>query len=169
VSQHRQLTTVNQKGASAQGDVVAGDKIEAHYHPIPAPIGLVEKLLLKLQTEVATNAKVRHTIESLTRFYNKRSPDGIEGLKNKLDVAGRTSEYVDALEKKEMFAKLLEKWSLYASAQEIFVHLLARAEHEFNYIIYPQIRELKQFEVNKLVTENILYRPSLSAERPYSR
>ncbi len=27
-----------------------------------------------------------------------------------------------------MFAKLLERWSLYASAQQIFVYLLARAD-----------------------------------------
>lgn len=155
MSENRQLSSVkvDQKGASAHGDVVAGDKIETHYHPPPTSPGVVEKLLQKLQAEVATNAKCLHIIESLGRYYIERSADGVKGLKSKLDAAGRSNEYVDALEKKEMFAKLLEKWSLYASAQEIFVHLLARAEHEFNYIIYPQMKVLKPHEVNQLVTD----------------
>jgi hypothetical protein len=158
VTEHRQLTNVqvNQKGVSAHGDVVAGDKSETHYHAPPAPVGVVETLLQKLQAEVSTNKEVLHTIESLARYYNERSLDGVKGLKNKLDAADRSNEYVDALEKKEMFAKLLEKWALYASAQEIFAHFLAKAEHEFNYIIYPQIGELKPFEVNQLVTDKIV-------------
>jgi hypothetical protein len=147
---------VNQTGASAHGDVIGGDKQETHYHLPPAPVGVVEKLLQKLQAEVATNEKTRHVIDNLARYYIERSPDGIKGLKNKLDAAGRSDEYVHALEKKEMFAKLLEQWSLYASAQEIFVHLLARAEHEFNLIIYPQMKTLKPFEVNQLVTDKIV-------------
>ena len=156
--ENRQLTSVqvDQKGASAHGDIVAGDKVESHYHPAPASVGVVEQLLQKLQAEVATDEKVRHIIESLARYYIERSVDGVKGLKDKLDEAGRSTEYVDAVEKKEMFAKLLEKWSLYASAQEIFAHLLARAEHEFNYIIYPQMKALKSFEVNQLVTDKII-------------
>jgi hypothetical protein len=116
----------------------------------------VEKLLEKLHAEIAKSENTLNIIESLARYYEERSHDGVKGLKNKLDAAGRSAEYEDAIEKKEMFAKLLEKWSLYASAQEIFVHLLARAEHEFNLIIYPQITNLKPYEVNQLVTEKIV-------------
>jgi hypothetical protein len=147
---------VNQTGASASGDIVARDKVEKYYYSTAAPLGVVEKLLQKLQAEVAQDEKCRDLIESLARYYIERSHDGIKGLKDKLDAADRSSEYVDALEKKEMFAKLLEKWSLYVSAQEIFVYLLARAEHEFNYIIYPQIKDLKPFEVNELITDKIV-------------
>jgi hypothetical protein len=149
-------TQVNQSGASAHGDIVAGDKVETHIHSPTAPIGVVEALLEKLHAEIAKSEATRNIIESLARYYEERSHDGVKGLKSKLDAAGRSAEYTDALEKKEMFAKLLEKWSLYASAQEIFVHLLARAEHEFNLIIHPQISSLKPYEVNQLVTEKIV-------------
>jgi hypothetical protein len=119
-------------------------------------VGVVEKLLEKLHAEMEKSENTRNIIDNLARYYEEHSHDGVKGLKNKLDAAGRSGEYTDALEKKEMFAKLLEKWSLYASAQEIFVHLLARAEHEFNFIIYPQIANLKPYEVNQLVTEKIV-------------
>jgi hypothetical protein len=55
-----------------------------------------------------------------------------------------------------MFVKLLEKWSLYASAQEIFAYLLAKAEYEFNYLIYPKIAESNVVEINQLVQELIV-------------
>jgi hypothetical protein len=156
VSRGRELTVrVDQSGAVARGDIVAGNKIETHHHS-PGALGIVEQLLKKFQEEVAANEQVRHTIEALAHYYNKRSVDGIDGLKSKLDVAGRGSEYVAAIEKKEMFAKVLERWALYASAQEIFVHLLARADHEFNYIIYPQIANLSHVQINQLVTDKIV-------------
>jgi hypothetical protein len=150
------MAQVDQSRASAHGDIVAGNKVETHLHSSTASSGVVEKLLEKLHAEIARSEATRPIIESLARYYEERAHDGIKGLKNKLDAAGRSGEYTDALEKKEMFAKLLEKWSLYASAQEIFVYLLARAEHEFNLIIYPQISSLKPFEVNQLVTEKIV-------------
>jgi len=149
---------VDQRRASAKGDLVGRDKItELHIHEAtPNPGGVVERLLKKLEAEIADNARTQETIAALKRFYNRRSPDGIDGLEAKLDASGRQGELHDALEKKEMFAKLLERWSLYASAQQIFVHLLARAEHEFNYIIYPKIDSLQPVEVNELVTDKIV-------------
>jgi hypothetical protein len=149
--------SVTQKGAKAAGDIVAGDKtIENHFHAPNGPVGVVGQLLAKLQIEVDNDEKVRHTIEALTRFHMKRSQDGIDGLEAKLAAGGRIGEYFAALEKKEMFVKLLEKWSLYASAQEIFVYLLAQAEHHFNLTVYPQIPGLNQAQVNGLVDHLIV-------------
>jgi hypothetical protein len=117
---------------------------------------IVAQLLTKLQREIQENEKVRHTIDTLARFQEQRSLDGISGLEAKLQAGGRAGEYVAALEKKEMFVKLLERWSLYASAQEIFAYLLAQAEHQFNYVTYPQIHILAEVQINKLVDELIL-------------
>jgi hypothetical protein len=141
---------VDQRRASAQGDVVGGDKItELHIHESTASSGgVVEELLRKLEAEIADNAQTQETIQALKRFYNRRSDDGIEGLEAKLDASGRQGELRAAMEKKEMFAKLLERWSLYASAQQIFVYLLARAEHEF--------KSLQPVQVNELVTDRIV-------------
>jgi C-terminal domain 9 of the ABC-three component (ABC-3C) systems len=147
---------VNQKGASASGDIVGGDKIERHYHLAPTPPGIVERLLDKLRAEMEQNEQVRHTIENLAHFQTRRSHDGIDGLENKLVAGGRSHEYPDAIEKKELFAKLLEQWSLYASAQEIFAYLLAKADYEFNRFIYPRISTLDYVEINEEVDSRIV-------------
>lgn len=147
---------VNQKGASANGDIVAGNKTENHYHASSAPAAnIVEQLLNRLKEEVERNEQVRHTIESLQRFQTQRADDGITGLEAKLKAANREHELIDALEKKELFAKLLEKWSLYASAQEIFAHLLAKAEYEFNYFIRLQ-SDKTELEINQLVNDRVV-------------
>ncbi|WP_315800075.1 ABC-three component system protein [Bradyrhizobium sp. SZCCHNS3002] len=150
-------TSVVQTGAKAGGDVVGGHKVvETHYHLPGEPAGIVGQLLVKLQGEIKNNERVRHTIEDLARFHTKRSIDGIEGLEAKLEAGGRANEYLAALEKKEMFVKLLERWSLYASAQEIFVYLLAQAEHHFNLTIHPQIEQLSPVQVNALINQLII-------------
>lgn len=80
----------------------------------------------------------------------------MEGLEAKLNAAGRSSSYIDAIEKKEMFVKLLERWSLYHSAQQIFVHILAKAEIEFNGVVYLQIPNKTEAEINTLVIDRIV-------------
>jgi hypothetical protein len=147
---------VDQAGASAHGDIVGRDKYEHHFHSLDRPAGVVEQLLRKLQKEVAKNESVRHTVEALAHFHNRKSHDGIDGLQAKLNAANRSDEYLDAIEKKELFAKLLERWSLYASAQEIFAYLLAKAEYEFTYIIHPQLGGLSKVEANELVRDHII-------------
>ena len=149
-------SSVDQKGASAGGDLVGRDKHEIHYHSHPASTGIVDQLLKKLQDEVANNVHVRDTVEALAHFHKRRAADGVHGLEAKLKVAGRGDEFLDAIEKKELFAKLLDRWSLYASAQEIFAYLLAKAEHEFTYVIRPQLDGLSKVEVNKLVRDTIV-------------
>ena len=61
---------IDQRGASARGDIVGQDKYEQHYHPAAAPAGIVEKLLKKLQDEVANNQNVQETIEALEHFHD---------------------------------------------------------------------------------------------------
>lgn len=150
------VADIDQRRASAQGDIVAGDKTEKHYHAPEQSAGIVEQLLKKLKVEIEENEEVKHTIEQLKHFYDKRSHDGIEGLEAKLEAGDRSDEYMIALEKKELFVKLLEEWSLYASAQEIFAYLLAKAEHEFTYFIHPEITKLEKVAVNQLVNDRIV-------------
>jgi len=146
--------SVKQQDVTAHGDVVGRDKIEQHFHPGQA--GIVEQLLKKLDDEVAKNEKVKETIETLAYYYNRRSADGVDGLEAKLEAGNRKSEIMSAFEKKELFVKLLEKWALYASAQKILAYLLAKAEHEFNYNIHPQIGKAEVDKINALVTEKIV-------------
>jgi hypothetical protein len=154
------IVTVDQSNATAQGDIAARDiyKISNYVgdHSAPQAAGIVEQLLQKLTDELKNDQKAQDTIERLQRYYANRSHDGILGLKAKLEHAGRKATYDDAIEMKEMFVKLLHQWSLYASAQQIFVYLLARAERHFNDIILPQIPALDMAGVNSLVNKLIV-------------
>ena len=70
---------VNQKGASAGVDVVAGDKV-TNFNILPAKAtGKIEVLLAKLTKEIESNERVRDTLDSLSRFHKKRTIDGVEG------------------------------------------------------------------------------------------
>ena len=150
------MASVDQQNASAGGDMVGRDKFTTiHVTSLP-PKGMVEKLLLKLQQQVTENQETQETIDELARYHRKRSVDGVEGLEAKLLHAGKGDCRLDAIEKKEMFVKILERWSLYHSAQLIFVHILAKAENEFNGVVYPQIPEKSESEINVLVIDRIV-------------
>lgn len=147
---------IDQSGAAAGGDVVAGNKYSTTYISNGGPISVIDTLLVKLQAEIDENAETRHKIESLLYYYEKKSVDGVDGLEAKLIAGGRKNETFFALEKKELFAKSMERWSLYASAQEIFVYLLAKVEHEFSMHIHPQVGTLPSHQINEIVTKKII-------------
>jgi hypothetical protein len=144
-------TISNQQGAKAGGNIAGRD-----YYSLEPKKGLVEKLLIRLKEQYDCNEQTQTTMDELARYHTRRAPDGIHGLEAKLEVSGRSGYYEEAIEKKEMFAKLLERWSLYSSAQQIFVHILARAENEFTHVIYGQIPTKTPEEINALVMDRIV-------------
>jgi C-terminal domain 9 of the ABC-three component (ABC-3C) systems len=147
---------VNQTGASASGNIAGRDVNTTVVNVASQAAGIVEQLLQKLKIEKDQDQTSMERIERLQRFYIQRAHDGVNGLEAKLAHCGRQDSYLDAIEMKEMFAKLLEKWSLYFSAQQIFVYLLARAERHFNDIILPQIPDLSPVQVNQLMNRLIV-------------
>jgi hypothetical protein len=147
----------NQSGATASGDVVGRDKV-TYVLPPPGTVGKLEVLKACLEEEMKNDKTVQEIVENLQRYHSRRpSPDGIFGLERKLCVGEREPEILDAIEQKEVFAKLLERWSLYASAQEIIAHLLSRVVHEFRQFLQPQLGEIAQDRYNQIVTERIVY------------
>ncbi len=150
------VNNVNQSDAKADGDVVGRDKTTVINNTALPSKGMVERLLAKLQQQVEDKIETREIIDELARYHRKRSVDGVSGLEAKLNAAGRGASYFDAIEKKEMFVKLLERWSLYHSAQQIFVHILAKAEIEFNSVVYLQIPNKTESEINALVIDRII-------------
>lgn len=156
----QQLVSVSQRGVWAGGDVVAGDKTTTNnmyfITPPPSSAGFIIQLQEKLKNEMEANAQIRHTVENLQYFYERRAHDGVEGLEAKLIRADREYEMYTAFEKKERFAKLLEKWALYASAQELFAYMLAKAEYEFTMFVLPELGKLDQVAINQLVTDRIV-------------
>lgn len=151
----------DQAGALAGGDVVGGNKssrTELHFDlRRSGAASKIEALKARLVEEMEHDHTSPELIDSLQQYHRRRSPpDGVEGLECKLRVAERENEILDALEQKEMFAKLLARWSLYASAQEIFAHLLSLAVHEFRMTIQPLLGQVDRQGYNELVTQKIV-------------
>ncbi len=146
---------VDQVNASAKGDIVGRDKVEVHNHsaPLVNPLGA---LLEKLKAEVDGDLQVRARLEELQHYHQRRAHDGVVGLKEKLQRGNRKDEYEWALVQKEKFAKTLAEWSLYSSAQELFVYLLSRADYQFNQFILPKLEEIAPDEVNELFAKRII-------------
>jgi hypothetical protein len=137
------VSSAQQSHARAGRDLVGRDLTNiTNYNSAPRAAGVIEQLLEKLQSEMDQSAEAREVMEKLQRYHQKKTHDSVIGLEAKLTKAGRADSYFDAIEMKEMFAKLLDQWSLYASAQQIFIILLARAERQFNDIILPQMATL---------------------------
>lgn len=145
------VTESDQRGAQAGGHIVGRDLVT-----VLAPQSRIEKLLCRLKEQYDKDERARSTMDELARYHCRRAPDGIMGLEAKLSASGRSEYYNDAIEKKEMFSKLLAAWSLYSAAQQIFVHILARAENEFNSVIYGQIPSKTIEEINALVIDRIV-------------
>lgn len=110
----------------------------------------------KLAHEIATNEETRQQIDTLQLYFERRSHDGVEGLEAKLEHSGRADCKLDAFAKKELFAKLLTRYSLYASAQEIFAFMLARADTRFRTYVLPRVDELSISEIDALVISDIV-------------
>jgi hypothetical protein len=144
-------TISNQQGASAGRNLVGRD-----FNNFEAKKGVVEKLLLKLKEQYECSEHTQTTIDELARYHTRRAVDGIAGLEAKLKASNRFNYYDEAIEKKEMFYKELQRWSLYSSAQQIFVHILARGENEFTQVIYGQIPIKTPEEINALVIDRIV-------------
>jgi hypothetical protein len=152
------VSGAQQSRASAGRDLAGRDinNITTTYNSAPRAAGVIEQLLEKLHSEIGQNAHAREVVEKLQRYHKKKTHDGVVGLQEKLTKAGRSDSYFDAIEMKEMFAKLLDEWSLYASAQQIFIFLLARAERQFNDVIFPQVPILDAVRINQLTSELIV-------------
>lgn len=149
-------TKIDQSGAEAAGDIVGGNKITIAY-PL-SPAGKAQRLMQLLEEEMGNRAEIRHIIDGLQLFYIQHSKDGIVGLEAKLTHVSKDDDILIALEKKELFVKLLNKFGKYESAQRLFAYLLAKIESEFNARIHSQITTLSDADVT-MMTAGIIVNP----------
>jgi hypothetical protein len=146
----------DQRSARAGRDLVGRDKVENHFHGGALSAKALADLKGKLKSEIDGKNSIDHVIEELACYYEKFAHDGIDGLEAKLKAAGRTEEMNYALMQKERFAKLLDKWRHYASAQEIFLILLAEVHTTFEIAIRPLITKEDQGKINELTLKKIV-------------
>ena len=147
------LNSVNQKAASASGDI-AGRDINKIY--VRVKDEQVRALVMRLEAEVACDDQKQQWIESLEFFDVPYAPDGVLGLKNKLDKSGRAERLDIALRHKELFVKFLNKWALYGAAQELFALCLHRLYAEFESNVHPFCGNLTISEIDKIVSDKVI-------------
>lgn len=150
----------NQRDASAGGDIVGGNKTTHVHLPSSSKASKLEQLKQRLQSELA-NGDAQVVLDKLQRFASRTPADGISGLEAKLEHAHRQGQTLKALEMKEQFAKLLDSWSLYGSAQDIFVHLLTKIDLLFDQQIRPHLHDLSVPQVDDL-TEKLIVTPIIN-------
>lgn len=147
---------VNQKGARAGVDNVGRDKVTiTTVYGGAAPV--LQKLWDALAEEIRTETTTRDWVDSLQFFKDKIAPDGVTGLEEKLKHAGRDADTLMAMRQKEMFVKLLTRYELFSSAQEILAFCLHRIQHEFDTFISPKLGELTKSEIDAVISERIVY------------
>lgn len=148
---------IDQQGAAAGGDIVGGNKTTNINLPGSRRASKLEQLKERLQQELASG-EAQALLDKLQRFAQRTPDDGISGLEAKLEHANRHEQMMRALEMKEQFAKLLDTWSLYGSAQDIFVHLLTKIDLLFNQQIRPHLGDLSTNQIDDL-TEKLIVTP----------
>ncbi|MBU0645705.1 MAG: hypothetical protein KJ731_12975 [Alphaproteobacteria bacterium] len=154
----RQAPSVNQSHSQAGGDIAGGDiSKNYHFNNHTNAYEAIEKLAAKLRAEVDEEQTIDGTIANLAYYKRRReAADGIVGLKSKLETGKRLDLWEDALEQKVEFEHLLEEWSLYASAQEIFAHILAKVERTFKRQVWPHLPDVAHTAADKLVDDLIV-------------
>lgn len=152
--------SINQSGASAGQDVVAGNKVTNIVLPkVDAEVGQakLEALVIELQKAIEEDDTIGHMVRSLEYFHRKRdAKDGIIGLEAKL-IAGKRDWYMDdAIDQKLEFERLLEEWSYYGSAQEILALLLAKVQRNFKLLAVPYLNDVEPHLLDKMVDQQVL-------------
>lgn len=118
----------------------------------------IQAWMASLEHEISTNKQVIHFIDTLQMYHEKHSHDGIEGLVDKLKHSGRSSdsEINLALRKKELFTRLLAKYSMFDSAQQIFAYLLSKLEEDFRALVLPNLNGKSIGMVDQLFSEYLI-------------
>jgi hypothetical protein len=146
---------VDQSHATAGGDNVAGNKTTIALPPRER-IAAFDALKKRLCEDLAADKRVKDTIEKLRRYEKPVSPDGIAGLEDKLNHAGRQDELFYALEQKERFAMFMAEWSFFETAQKLIALALATIEYEYAVHILPNVTSLDRQQVDCLIHDRVV-------------
>lgn len=151
----------DQSRARAGRNIVAGDYNEQtnnYYFPdYDGARDVINSLAERLMAEIEMEDFVADDVANLAYFKRRRqAPDGVVGLKAKLEKGQRSDLWFQAQEEKVEFEKLLEEWALYASAQEIFAEVLAKVERRFNRHAKPRFSEISLIDADILIDKLVI-------------
>lgn len=149
---------VTQQDISAGRDNIGRDQINTNINlNLNGEKSPIAAWMAKLEIEISNNQQVAHFIDTLQMYQERHSHDGVSGLENKLTHSGRNQEAVNlALQKKELFTRLMAKYAMFDSAQNIFAYLLSKLENDFRVYVLPNIAGTPAHEVDALFTQYLV-------------
>ena len=154
---------VTQKDITAGRDNIGRDQYNTNSHNTNIYLGLngskspIEAWMAQLEIEISTDQKVVQFIDTLQMYQDRHSHDGVAGLENKLAHSGRNQEAINlALQKKELFTRLMSKYAMFDSAQNIFAYLLSKLENDFRVYVLPNIEGMPAHEVDALFSQYLI-------------
>ena len=110
----------------------------------------------KLADEISRDTTVLSFIDTLQMYQSRISHDGIDGLEAKLKHSGRTDEIAIALMKKELFTRLLARYSMFDSAQQILAYLLSKVDQDYRAYVLPNIGSISSGQIDILFTQYVI-------------
>jgi hypothetical protein len=119
----------------------------------PSPISA---WMERLAEEIRSDAQVQQFIDTLQFYIERHSHDGVDGLEGKLNYSGRSAEINMAVRKKELFTRLLAKYSMFDSAQQIFAYMLSKIERDYTIYVLPNIGMSSPADVDLLIHERLV-------------
>lgn len=111
----------------------------------------------KIQEEIGNNNLLEHISQNLNHYIQELEDTEQMDLQGKLNLASREKELFIALRLKEKVSKLIDKYSLFASANKYLTYIFAMIIHLFKTYVYPEIcAEKNLFEIKKVVSERVI-------------
>lgn len=149
---------VSQQGIVAGRDNIGRDQINTNINfSLNGEKSPIAAWMAKLEVEIRNDQQVLQFIDTLQMYQERHSHDGVTGLENKLIHSGRNQEAVNlALQKKELFTRLMAKYAMFDSAQNIFAYLLSKLENDFRVYVLPNIAGTPPHEVDELFTQYLV-------------
>lgn len=148
----------SQRDISTYRDNIGGDQTNnvSNTINVALPISPIAILMQRLADEVKNDQQVQCFIDTLQFYYEHHSHDGINGLENKLVHTDRADEIVMAIRKKELFTRLLAKYGMFESAQQIFAYLLSKVEQDYRVYVLPNVTSCDRWKFDQLIHEHLI-------------
>ena len=122
----------------------------------PGHVSPIAVWMERLAEEIRRDVRVQDFVATLQFYQEHHSHDGIDGLEDKLKHAGRTAHLRKAVRKQELFARLLDEFSMFDSAQQIFAYVLSKMDADFDAYVVPNLGKLTDGEIDVIINERLI-------------
>jgi hypothetical protein len=134
----------DQRGSNVEGIQANEVNLRDYNYIAEKPKSRLRDLIARFQQEREEDTQSTETDRRLRRYQagadSRNDGDEIIGLKQKLKRADREDLFIDANRYKESFAKCLQEYGLYSSAQKLMANLLSTVESRFHTKVAPLVR-----------------------------